>query len=234
TWCPADGMADQTLVTRAYAGAAERLGARFLIGAPATGVTPGEPLGIEVESAEPLRAKRVVIAANVHAPGLVRHSFGVQLPVWTASLQVILATAQGGYRPTRLVGHLARTLSVKPLAGDITMISGGYHGRWDPDGEVGTPVPARVQENLDVAAAVLPGLAGVEVVSAETDRVDSFSHDGVPIIDEISAGVFVATGWTGHGFAIAPAVAASLAEWLVTGVRPAVLAPFGAGRFGRN
>jgi sarcosine oxidase, subunit beta len=234
TWCPADGMADQNLVTAAYAAAAERLGARVLVGVAATQVMSGDPFRVDLDGADPLLAKRVVVAANAHAPRLVERSFGFRLPVWSASLQVILARAPSGYVPTRLVGHLARTLSVKPLAGGVTMISGGYHGLWDPVRELGTPIEARIRQNVDGAESVFPRLAGVEVHSAVTDRVDSFSHDRVPIIDEVPGvpGVFVATGWTGHGFAIAPAVATTLADWIVTGVRPEELAPFGADRFG--
>jgi glycine/D-amino acid oxidase-like deaminating enzyme len=44
-------------------------------------------------------------------------------------------------------------------------------------------------------------------------------------------GVLFATGWSGHGFAIAPATSATLAEWLLTGEKPAELAPFSVDRF---
>jgi sarcosine oxidase subunit beta len=40
-----------------------------------------------------------------------------------------------------------------------------------------------------------------------------------------------ATGWSGHGWAIAPAVAELLATWVVDGSRPPLLAPFGVRRF---
>jgi sarcosine oxidase subunit beta len=44
--------------------------------------------------------------------------------------------------------------------------------------------------------------------------------------------VFFATGWTGHGFAIAPAVAQLLAEWVLTGRPETELLPFGLARLG--
>ena len=52
--------------------------------------------------------------------------------------------------------------------------------------------------------------------------------DGLPYVDFLDREqrVFVATGWHGHGFAIAPSVAKHIADWLTTGRKPELLAPF--------
>ncbi|NNM32821.1 MAG: FAD-dependent oxidoreductase, partial [Gemmatimonadetes bacterium] len=59
------------------------------------------------------------------------------------------------------------------------------------------------------------------------------SVDGIPVIDRLpeASNVIVATGWSGHGWAIAPAVAQLLAEWVTSGNRPGLLGPFCLGRF---
>jgi sarcosine oxidase subunit beta len=41
---------------------------------------------------------------------------------------------------------------------------------------------------------------------------------------------YIATGWSAHGFALMPAVAEFLAEWMLSSNQPAELAPFGFGR----
>jgi len=41
-----------------------------------------------------------------------------------------------------------------------------------------------------------------------------------------------ATGWCGHGWAIAPVIADALGAWALTGERPMPLAPFSLARFG--
>ena len=59
---------------------------------------------------------------------------------------------------------------------------------------------------------------------------ETYTPDAVPYIDYLDAEqqLFVATGWHGHGFAIAPAVAKHVAAWLTSGHKPSVLASFRA------
>jgi sarcosine oxidase subunit beta len=70
-------------------------------------------------------------------------------------------------------------------------------------------------------------------VSSVADRAESVTPDLVPIVDTLpqSRTTLFATGWSGHGWAIAPAVAEALALWLTTGTRPVELVPFTASRF---
>ena len=56
----------------------------------------------------------------------------------------------------------------------------------------------------------------------------------MPIIDRVDGheGVIYASGWCGHGWAIAPAVAPLLASWALDGGDiPGALAPFRYARF---
>ena len=81
--------------------------------------------------------------------------------------------------------------------------------------------------------AVYPCLEGVAVAEAAADRPETLSVDGIPIIDQVpgTTNVFFATGWSGHGWAIAPAVCQLLATWIATRNRPALLQPFAYSRF---
>ena len=113
------------------------------------------------------------------------------------------------------------------------MISGGWHGVIDPTtGEV-EAAQEHVDGNLAQAVAMYPSLAGAQVEQVSVDRPELISNDGVPIIDRVAGAenMIVATGWSGHGWAIAPAVARQLAAWLRTGERPGVLEPFRYDRF---
>ncbi len=66
------------------------------------------------------------------------------------------------------------------------------------------------------------------------DRAESVARDLIPIVDRVPGvgNALMACGWSGHGWAIAPAVAELVAEWVVTGHRPSLLAPFALDRFG--
>ena len=59
------------------------------------------------------------------------------------------------------------------------------------------------------------------------------SIDGIPIIDYLpgAANMLVGVGWSGHGWAIAPAVARLLADWALGGERPGCWRRLGMGGF---
>ena len=92
---------------------------------------------------------------------------------------------------------------------------------------------AQVAANLADAVAVFPCLAGAGLSRTVADRAESVSPDMIPIVDRVPgrSNAFFATGWSGHGWAIAPVVGELLAEWVVNGAPPALLAPFAVSRF---
>jgi sarcosine oxidase subunit beta len=76
-------------------------------------------------------------------------------------------------------------------------------------------------------------LAGFGVQEATADRWETESIDNIPIIDRLpgAANMLVGTGWSGHGWAISPAITQLLAEWALSGQTPELLRPFHYGRF---
>ena len=113
------------------------------------------------------------------------------------------------------------------------MVSGGWRGRWDARTGRGQPVAQQVEGNRLEAVAVYPALADLAVDEVFTDRAEMISVDGMPIIDYLpgAANMLVGVGWSGHGWAIAPAVATLMADWVLNGERPGLLRAFGYGRF---
>jgi sarcosine oxidase subunit beta len=229
-FCAHEGIADQGATARSYAAAAVRLGALVRECSPVREVGSSPRPYVVLEDGSRLEAGRaVVLAANHGTDRLISRSHLPRLPMWTMAPQALMVRAKDGYQPRHLAGHLQKTLSVKALADGITMISGGMRGRWDVESSSGQPVGAMVNESLDIAASVFPQLAGGELVAADASVPETFTPDGLPYIDFLDdqQGLLVATGWSGHGFAIAPAVAQHVADWLTTGHKPALLAPFG-------
>ena len=56
--------------------------------------------------------------------------------------------------------------------------------------------------------------------------------DSYPILDRVGPdGLFVAVGFSGHGFKLSPEVGRLLAEYMATGKRPEPLVPLRASRF---
>ena len=125
-----------------------------------------------------------------------------------------------------------RAIALKTLD-DRVMITGGWLGRRN---DAGRPVVVddQVAGNLAEAAALYPSLDGVSLEAAIADRSEAVSPDFVPIIDTVPGlnNAWFATGWSGHGWAIAPAVAELLARWVLEEDRPPELRPFSLARFG--
>ena len=238
-YCPKDGVADHTATTRAMAAAARAQGATIKENARVAGMTrrgervvslradlDGEPVDMPV-------GEQVILLSNAHAGAFVAEQLGVQLPVWRMLPQVMALRADIPPPMTHLIGHAQRTLAIKPLPDGRVMVSGGWRGRWDEATGQGEPVAEQVEGNRLEAVAVYPALADLPVDEVYTDRAEMLSVDGIPIIDYLpgAANMLVGVGWSGHGWAIAPAVARLLAGWALGGERPGLLAPFGYGRF---
>lgn len=233
-YCPLDGIADHTATTRSFAAAAARHGADVREHVAVTTLRrTGRGTVLELSDGSALAPRRgTFLLVNSYAPALLADAFGLHLPLWRMAPQVTLIAPQHGYRPTRLSGHFTRRLAVKPLPTGQTMISGGRRGQWDDAADTGTGDLAEAQGNLDDAAAVLPALDGAVLERNDAARPESVAVDGVPVIDLVPGtdDVWFGTGWSGHGFAISPAVAVTLADWATSGARPGELAPFRADR----
>ena len=236
-YCPSDGVADHATTTRSWAQAATELGVDIREASPVKSVwLEGDAVrGVHTATEDSLSARRgVILLANDAVGPLMRHAWKVQLPIWSVAPQVILTEPTPEVLVRHLIGHASRRLAVKALPDGRVMLSGGWRGRWDSASGEGRVIQSALTGNWEEAVTVFPRLGGLAVERAAADRAESICIDGVPIIDRLDTKipVWFGTGWTGHGWAIAPAVAEALADWILTGVRPGPLAPFGLSRFG--
>ncbi|MCY3583549.1 MAG: FAD-binding oxidoreductase [Chloroflexi bacterium] len=239
-YCPSDGVADHSQTTRSMATAAQAAGADIIEGARVIkmqldkGRVRGVTAEVASEQADFPVEQQLVLLSNAHIVDFVRHHLAVQLPIWRILPQVLALEAGEPPPMTRLIGHAHRTLAIKPLPDGRVMISGGWRGRWDEATGRGLPVAEQVEGNRQEALAVYPSLAGLAVDEVYTDRAETVCIDGIPIIDYLpdASNMLVGVGWSGHGWAIAPAVAMLMAEWLLSGQRPDLLKPFAYSRFG--
>lgn len=79
---------------------------------------------------------------------------------------------------------------------------------------------------------VYPALAGIGLARSWAGRIDA-TPDLIPIIEAMTEprGLYLAAGFNGHGFALAPAVGHAVAELIRTGHSSLDLRPFRLGRF---
>ncbi|HQY31669.1 MAG TPA: FAD-dependent oxidoreductase, partial [Thermomicrobiales bacterium] len=80
---------------------------------------------------------------------------------------------------------------------------------------------ASIIANQEEAIALIP-----DVVRAVIDQawigIDNHGHDDVPVLGLVDGveGLVIATGFSGHGFALAPAVGEAIAGLITTGTSP--------------
>lgn len=235
-YCPLDGVAHHTATTYGFMQAAQRCGA---VVRQETRLVDVERQGERITAVITARQERIpvrrslVLLSNTHLPGFFQTRLGITLPVWRILPQIVLTAPVEPVPVRHLIGHAHRRLAMKATPDGGLMISGGWRGRWNPDTERGEALPEQIRGNVAEAVAVYPSLEGVAVAEAAADRPESQTADGIPIIDRLPgvSNAWFGTGWTGHGWAIAPAVCQLLASWVLTGEASSMLRPFAYSRF---
>lgn len=233
---PLDGIADHEATTRAYGAAAEKAGVTLRTGAAVVDVVRdgGRAVRVTLASGESVEVGRqLLVLVNGGTNALMERAFGCTLPVWTIYPQVVLSTPASGAPFRSYVGHASRPVALKMVADDVVMLSGGWRGRLSGETGRGETTPANVAGNWAEAVALFPAIGKLSAAESTADRAESNALDQIPIIDCVpgTTNALMACGWTGHGWAIAPAVATHLARWALDGSRPAILAPFTLDRF---
>lgn len=238
-YCPLDGVSDHTATTLSLRRAAEDASAivRERVPVSALEVRGGRVVAVETAFGERIPVQvGLILVANAAVPRLVKENFGLSLPVWSRLPQVLISDPMGTVPVRHLIGHLSRRLALKPLAGGRLMVSGGRLGRWDVRQRRAVASEDEVAANLADARAVFPSLERISVERISVERWESETIDGIPIIDKVPSveNAFFATGWSGHGWAIAPAVIEEMTRWLFTGEMSGALRPFALDRFGER
>jgi len=235
---PLDGIADHEATTRAYASAAQRAGVTIRTGARVIDLVRdgARVVRVTLDSGESIAVGRELLLLVNGATGeLLARTCRCTLPIWTIYPQVVLSTPAAVAPFKSYVGHASRPVALKMVPSGAVMLSGGWRGRFNPDTGRGETTEANVAGNWTEAAALFPAIGELSVAEWTADRAETNALDQIPIIDRVpgTSNVLVGCGWTGHGWAIAPAVAPHLAHWALDGVAPDILRPFGLARFPR-
>ena len=108
-------------------------------------------------------------------------------------------------------------------------LSAASRARPLPEPRVNT---AKVARNVEQFRALFPHLSGIGLARSWGGRID-LTPDVIPIIDRPHPdnGLYVAAGFSGHGFALGPSIGKQLAEWIADGRTSLDLKPFRLSRF---
>jgi sarcosine oxidase subunit beta len=230
-YSPEDGHANPTKTTQAFADAAKRLGATIQCGVEVTGLTMRGDRVTGVEMADgPIPAGTVVLAAGAWS-GEIAKSIGLNLHISPDGYQA-MTTFPVEPHLTQVLGSMRRLISLKQLPDGRYLLGGGWPGNFSLVAPRGETIEENINRNFEAAEALIPHV-GSAVIDQAWIGMDAHTHDEVPVLGEADGidGLVLATGFSGHGFAISPAVGEAIAGLITTGQSPIDIDALSLSRF---
>lgn len=225
-YCPTDGSANPLLVVKAICQAARRKGVEIIEHEAVTGLTKKSG-----------RLTSVFTDAGAYHGGVYVNAAGpwarklcnlieLDLPITTHRDHLLVTeTVPHHIEPFLSYGmmYLRQTLE-----GNVHL-SGAHHTIEDFDKRISYSAFAHAANSV---ATVLPHLRKVNVIRAFAG-VTGYMSDGIPILDRAPniENLFLAAGFTGHGFCLGPIVGRLFSEWIVDGKPSLDLSDFRWTRF---
>ncbi|HVL23236.1 MAG TPA: FAD-binding oxidoreductase [Thermomicrobiales bacterium] len=233
SYCPSDGHANPTRTVRAFAAAAQRLGATIRTQTEVTGIAVehGRVRGVRT-TADTLPAEVVVVAAGIYTPRLL-DPLGLELPLTVT-----------------LVPMVQTTVVPETLLPVLGVADGGFAGRQEASGRFrlcgatrvwdGTrhtdenvmPSLGQIRRTIADAVTTIPALADVRIQRVWGGLIDR-TPDVIPVLERLPdvEGLVVGAGFSGHGFCLGPVTGEILADLATTGTTAHPIVPFARGRF---
>ena len=234
---PESGYADATLTANSFLTAAKERGAIYIQDCDVNGV---QRTGDKVTSVQTARgdfsAPIIINAAGAWA-GKVSDLFGIPIPLdtWTHDVLHIRRPPQIGEHPTVIDNSL--NMYFRPDSGGLTLVALEDDSRMSEpaDAELGYVAKGFADRAIDQICKRVPAIEQGSYHSSLVGR-DGLTPDQRAIIGETSLpGYYLATGFSGTGFKISPAVGLCLSELILDGKSSTVdISSFTPARFERG
>ena len=228
SWCPSDGHADPIATVEGFRRAAERAGVRFRTGLSVTQIETAKAGDsarfVSLATAEgSIAAGRCLLSAGIQTNALL-DGLGLQIPM-TLPMVSVLQTAPLPMCLGPVIGVANADLAVRQQIDGRLRFTGGAEpsgAQLDLSGEIPAvhPPAASLARTISLVSGVLPMVAQAPIARVWGGLLD-LTPDALPVLDRAPGveGLFVAAGFSGHGFGIGPAVGQALAD-LVLGEAP--------------
>ncbi|HVN28122.1 MAG TPA: FAD-binding oxidoreductase [Candidatus Binataceae bacterium] len=212
SFSPADGFADPVLTTRAFASAAQRHGVRYWTSTKCESliVEDGRVVGAII-SRDRIEAEVTILAAGAWSPALAA-GVGLDLSLRIEPLQMIRSTPASSNALKPVLSSLGRKLSLKQLPSGSFLLGGGWLGDLMDD-DSHRLRDESLTGNWDAACAVLPRV-GEQRVDRAWCGLEATTIDDLPLVGPAPnlKSLYLAVGFSGHGFAIAPAIGRAMGD----------------------
>ncbi|HEX7247062.1 MAG TPA: FAD-binding oxidoreductase, partial [Actinomycetota bacterium] len=173
---------------------------------------------------------RVLLAAGPWTRPLAL-GVGVDLPL-TVERHAVATFRWGPAEPVPGFGDVPGGFYLRPEGDDLFLLGSLTPAvQVDPDDFAATIAPDEVEELARLLVARVPALELAEVQGGWASLYD-VSPDWQPVIGQIAPGIFVDAGTSGHGFKLAPALGAHVADLVMGNLLDPGLQAFSPERFG--
>ncbi|PTM87799.1 glycine/D-amino acid oxidase-like deaminating enzyme [Dietzia psychralcaliphila] len=221
-WEPRGGRGEAYMTGMAFAAAARRRGVRVRQSTRVTALVRGRGdrvVGAELADGTTVYAEQVVLATGVWAPQLGA-TVGLDIPVRAQRAQLVLVD-QG--EPLEQVPTLSDLVGLQYLCrepnGEILAGNSDHHSPQyiDPDGYSNRADESTVEKVVERLMHRLPDMPEPSITGSYVGAYDT-TPDYNPVIGPSPLdGLFLAVGFSGHGFKMSPAVGRLVAELLLDG-----------------
>jgi glycine/D-amino acid oxidase-like deaminating enzyme len=220
TFGPRDGIADPAGLTQGYATIARRAGARIELGVEVVGLLAGDGRirGVRTTGGD-VAASAVVLAAGAWS-GALAATAGLDLPIVPVARTVVTTGAFPGV-PTRrtLVIDMPSTFYFHREADGVLM---GMGGDDVPTFDTGVDEGFVADRLLPRAVEVFPPVVEAPIRSSWAGLYE-MTPDHHPVLGATPVdGLYVAAGFSGHGFQQGPIAGKLIAELVVGGAATTV------------
>ncbi|GAC67345.1 NAD(P)/FAD-dependent oxidoreductase [Gordonia soli] len=219
---PRGGRGEAYMAGMAFGASARALGVRVRQSTPVArllAAASGAVYGVELHDGTEIHAETVIVAAGPWAPDLVA-PVGVDVDVRAQRAQLVMVD-QGA--PTPEVPVLSDLASLQYICrepnGELLVGNSDHQAPQyiDPDDFVNRADDSTVEKTIHKLDHRLPDMPDPRITSSYVGAYD-VTPDYNPIIGPAPVdGLFLATGFSGHGFKISPAVGELVADLLTTG-----------------
>lgn len=232
------GVADPMATTQCFARRARELGADVREGVEVRQLmVSGERIiGVATDN-ENFAAETVIVAANVWSRALLA-PLGLTLPV-TATRHPMVALRRPSDASNHLAMHavcldMARAVYLRPDVGGVTLVGStdNVFTPSNPDHYAQGLSEEEIAFFCTRSSISFPALRRAVPRGGWAGIYDD-TPDFHPILDRLPGydGLYCAAGFSGHGFKLSPLVGTWMAEFVLTGQKPADMHPLNFARF---
>ncbi|MBM3933783.1 MAG: FAD-binding oxidoreductase [SAR202 cluster bacterium] len=219
-WEAQSGHADPSGTGLSYATRAREMGAQIVLQSPATNVEIKNGKVVAVETATERYETNTAVIATGPWSGRFMRKLGFDLPLEATRHEVFLLRRKLDQLPFHPGGgDMANLVYFRPEGSDLTLVgNGNAEDVANPDNynpKYGTEHLEDVWLRLSKR---LPAIADAEIFTGYAGLYTS-TPDLHPIIDKVTGveGLYICTGFSGHGFKLAPAIGVCVAEMVLDG-----------------